>query len=69
MRRRELVDELEPLVERNDAGDAVRGEGERNRFSSSKDVSFVRLRPESVAEVRYDQMEGSRFRHPAQFER
>ncbi|WP_291051012.1 ATP-dependent DNA ligase [Herbiconiux sp.] len=69
VRRRELVDELEPLVERNDAGDAVRGEGERNRFSSSKDVSFVRLRPERVAEVRYDQMEGSRFRHTAQFER
>ncbi|WP_440709287.1 ATP-dependent DNA ligase [Herbiconiux sp. YIM B11900] len=69
VRRRELVDELAPLVERDDAGDAVRGEGERNRFSSSKDVSFVRLRPERVAEVRYDQMEGSRFRHTAQFER
>jgi ATP-dependent DNA ligase len=69
VRRRELVDELAPLVERDDAGGIVTGEGERNRFSSSKDVSFVRLRPERVVEVRYDQMEGSRFRHTVQFER
>jgi ATP-dependent DNA ligase len=32
-------------------------------------VSFIRLRPERVLEVRYDQMEGMRFRHTAQFER
>jgi len=69
VRRRELVDELAPLVEHDAAGGIVRGEGERNRFSASKDVSFVRLRPERVVEVRYDQMEGSRFRHTAQFER
>jgi ATP-dependent DNA ligase len=68
-RRLALVDELEPLVERDASGEMVRGEGERNRFSSSKDTSFVRLRPERVVEVRYDQMEGSRFRHTAQFER
>ena len=29
----------------------------------------MRLRPERVMEVRYDQMEGWRFRHTAQFER
>lgn len=29
----------------------------------------VRLRPERVLEVRYDQMEGLRFRHTVQFER
>jgi len=69
VRRRELVEELAPLVERDDAGDAVTGEGERSRFSGSKDVSFVRLRPELVLEVRYDQLEGSRFRHTVQFER
>lgn len=68
-RRRELVDELAPLVERDDAGDAVTDEGERSRFSGSKDVSFVRLRPERVLEVRYDQLEGSRFRHTVQFAR
>ncbi len=69
VRRRELVAELAPLVEHDAEGEIVRGEGERNRFSASKDVSFVRLRPERVVEVRYDQMEGSRFRHTVQFER
>lgn len=68
-RRRELVEELAPLVERDADGAAVTGEGERSRFSGSKDVSFVRLRPERVLEVRYDQMEGARFRHTVQFER
>ena len=68
-RRQQLVEELEPLVERDDAGAAVTGEGERSRFSGAKDVSFVRLRPERVLEVRYDQLEGARFRHTVQFER
>ena len=68
-RRQALVDELAPLVERDDSGDAVTAEGERSRFSGSKDVSFVRLRPERVLEVRYDQLEGARFRHTVQFER
>ncbi|QCR41210.1 ATP-dependent DNA ligase [Microbacterium sp. SGAir0570] len=68
-RRRELIDELEPLVERDAAGEAVTGESDRSRFASSKDVSFVRLRPELVLEVRYDQLEGRRFRHTVQFER
>ncbi len=68
-RRRELVDELAPYLLRDESGRPVRGEGERNRFSSGKDVSFARLRPELVAEVRYDQMEGDRFRHTVQFER
>lgn len=64
-----LVDELAPLVVRDGSGDAVTGETERSRFSANKDVSFVRLRPERVVEVRYDQMEGHRFRHSVQFER
>lgn len=68
-RRRELVDELAPLVERDAAGDAVTGESDRSRFAASKDVSFVKLRPELVLEVRYDQLEGQRFRHTVQFER
>jgi ATP-dependent DNA ligase len=68
-RRLELIDELAPLVERDESGEILTGERERNRFSSGKDVSFVRLRPTLVAEVRYDQMEGRRFRHTAQFER
>lgn len=68
-RRRELIDELAPLVERDEDGSAVTGETDRSRFSGSKDVSFVRLRPERVLEVRYDQLEGERFRHTVQFER
>lgn len=68
-RRQELVDELAPLVLRDDKGDIVTGETDRSRFSSGKDVSFVRLEPTRVIEVRYDQMEGMRFRHTAQFER
>ena len=45
------------------------GEGERSRFASGKDVSFVQLRPELVLEVRYDQLEKWRFRHTVQFVR
>jgi ATP-dependent DNA ligase len=68
-RRLELVAELAPLVQRDESGDAVTGETDRSRFSGSKDVSFVRLRPERVLEVRYDQLEGQRFRHTVQFAR
>jgi ATP-dependent DNA ligase len=68
-KRLELVDELEPLVTRDEEGVAVTGATERSRFSSGKDVSFVRLEPTRVLEVRYDQMEGSRFRHTVQFDR
>ena len=62
-RRLELVDELAPLVITDDQGDPVKGATDRSRFSSNKDVSFVRLRPERVVEVKFDQMEGPRFRH------
>ncbi|WP_448810758.1 ATP-dependent DNA ligase [Agromyces bauzanensis] len=68
-RRQQLVDELAPYVERDEAGAALTGETDRSRFAASKDVSFVRLRPELVMEVRYDQLEGMRFRHTVQFER
>ncbi len=68
-RRKSLAEELEPLVLRDDSGDAVTGETDRSRFSADRDVSYVRLRPERVLEVRYDQMEGSRFRHTVQLER
>jgi len=68
-RRLELVDELAPLVLHDESGAVVTGETERNRFSANKDTSFVRLRPERVLEVRYDHMEGERFRHTVQFDR
>jgi ATP-dependent DNA ligase len=69
-KRLELIDELAPLVERDESGEAIRGEGEKSRFQAGRaDSSFVRLRPEKVLEVRYDQLEGWRFRHTVQFER
>jgi ATP-dependent DNA ligase len=69
-RRLELVDELAPLVERDESGAAITGAGEKSRFTGAdKDMSFVKLRPERVLEVRYDQLEGWRFRHTVQFDR
>lgn len=76
--RRTLFTELQPLVTsfeghpwnwgaRMDAA-AVRNVG-GSRWNAGKDLSFVPLRPERVVEVRYDYMEGSRFRHLAQFNR
>jgi len=62
-RRLELVDQLAPLVLTDDQGDPVKGATDRSRFSSNKDMSFVMLRPEQVVEVKFDQMEGPRFRH------
>jgi ATP-dependent DNA ligase len=77
-RRRELLAELQPLVcdladhpWRRIAGQAeahARGH-EGSRWNPGKDLSFVPLRPERVLEVRYDHMEGTRFRHPPQFVR
>jgi ATP-dependent DNA ligase len=64
-----LVDELAPLVQKDEHGDVLVASSERNRFSGSRDTSFVPLEPTRVVEVRYDQMEGSRFRHTVQFDR
>ena len=43
--------------------------GGQSRWSSGKDLSWEPLRPELVAEVAYDHMQGNRFRHTAQFRR
>jgi ATP-dependent DNA ligase len=43
--------------------------GEGSRWNAGKDLSFTPLRPELVVEVRYDHMEGERFRHTTQFNR
>jgi ATP-dependent DNA ligase len=75
-RRRELLAELQPLV--IDVADhpwswaahaarAPRAPEGGSRWNPGKDLSFVPLRPERVVEVRYDYMEGARFRHPPQF--
>lgn len=66
-RRLELIDELAPLTETDGSGALSRGETDRSRFSGNKDVSFVRLHPERVVEVKFDQMEGRRFRHSVTF--
>jgi ATP-dependent DNA ligase len=78
-RRQELFEQLQPLVTDFDdhpwawAKQAEGGRTPRNaegsRWSGGKDLSFVPLKPELVVEVRYDHMEGERFRHTAQFSR
>jgi ATP-dependent DNA ligase len=77
--RRQLFKEVQPLVTTFDghpwnwAGEfaGVRNprEAEGSRWNAGKDLSFVPLRPERVAEVRYEHMEGTRFRHTAQWVR
>jgi len=78
-RRAELVDELEPLRLREgddhpwsrwaeaEAHQGQRLPGNVSRWNAQKDLSFVPLRPERVLEVKYEHMEGTRFRHLAHF--
>ncbi|MFD5578871.1 ATP-dependent DNA ligase [Streptomyces pseudogriseolus] len=81
-RRAELVEELEPLRLENVSGhpwaawadeaahETARLPGAPSRWTGKKDLSWVPLRPERVAEVAYDHMEnGQRFRHTARFRR
>ena len=48
---------------------ALRRPGVGSRWSAGKDLSWQPVRPELVVEVAYDHMQGSRFRHTAQFRR
>ncbi|MEO7352678.1 MAG: ATP-dependent DNA ligase [Marmoricola sp.] len=79
-RRAELLEELRPLE--CDIADHPWGEwqqwaianpdrvpGTQSRWSGGKDLSFTPVRPERVLEVKYDAMEGRRFRHTAHFKR
>ncbi len=78
-RRKELFEELQPLVTdaaahpwtsaRQEGGTRTPRNAEGSRWSGGKDLSFTPLRPERVLEVKYDHMEGVRFRHTAQFVR
>lgn len=81
-RRAELIEELEPLRMEDPSGhpwaawaeaaahESARLPGAPSRWSGKKDLSWVPLRPERVAEVAYDHMEnGVRFRHTARFRR
>jgi ATP-dependent DNA ligase len=77
--RRQLVDELEPLRHRaleehpwrewaDAMGDgSTRMPGGQSRWSAGKDLSWEPLRIERVCEVKYDHMQGDRFRHAAIF--
>src|SRR5262249_46923390 len=71
--RRNLFVELQPLVTTFDqhpwnwarmAGDArdTRWSQGGSRWNPGRDLSFTPLRPERVIEIRYDHMEGHRFR-------
>jgi ATP-dependent DNA ligase len=77
--RRQLVLELAPLRERAlddhpwrewavGPGDA-RMPGGQSRWSAGKDLSWEPLRIERVCEVKYDHLQGDRFRHGTTFQR
>ena len=82
--RKELVEELAPLRENAlenhpwqhwaEAQQQAAEEGQRlpgasSRWNRGKDLSWEPLRPERVCEVAFDHMQGTRFRHAAQFVR
>ncbi len=82
-KRKELVEFLAPYRENaldghpwrewafspDEAEAGRRVPGAQSRWSQGKDLSWEPLRPELVVEVAYDHMQGSRFRHTAQFRR
>ena len=80
-RRKELVSELAPLREgaledhpwrewaEFDTSNMTRMPGGQSRWSAGKDLSWEPLRVERVCEVKYDHMQGDRFRHAAVFQR
>ncbi len=50
-------------------GEITRMPGGQSRWSAGKDLSWEPLRIERVCEVKYDHMQGTRFRHAAVFQR
>src|SRR5262245_17110471 len=76
-RRAELAHELAPLrkdaldghpwAEWAEAGEGQRMPGGQSRWSAGKDLSWEPLRIERVAEVKYDHLQGRRFRHATTF--
>ncbi len=79
--RSELLDELEPLTHGALVGHPwadwanamahadARLPGAGSRWNAGKDLSWVALRVERVAEVTFGQLQNGRFRHGAQFQR
>ena len=80
-KRRELATLLEPLRKNSLKGhpwrdwanaasqEATRMPGAQSRWSAGKDLSWEPLRISRVAEVKYDHLQGDRFRHAAIFVR
>jgi ATP-dependent DNA ligase len=78
-KRAELVEELAPLRENAKdnhpwadwaaAQESQRMPGATSRWNRGKDLSWEPLRVERVAQVRYDHLQGNRFRHATTFER
>jgi ATP-dependent DNA ligase len=76
-KRIELVKYLEPYRKealsnhpwKREVADGDRMPGGQSRWSQGKDLSWEPVRPELVLEVAYEHMQGSRFRHMAQFRR
>ena len=74
-RRKEFVAVLEPFRADGAKGHPWQFEGEpggrvpggQSRWSAGKDLSWEPLRPELVAEVAYDHLQGDRFRHATSF--
>jgi ATP-dependent DNA ligase len=77
-KRRELAKELAPLRRHAreghpwrawaEAGDgSTRMPGGQSRWSAGKDLSWEPLRIERVCEVKYDHLQGDRFRHATTF--
>ena len=66
--RRELLAELRPLEGGTSFGGG-RAPGGPSRWTGDRDVSWVPLEPSLVCEVRFDFMQGARFRHAARFVR
>jgi ATP-dependent DNA ligase len=58
-RKRELRAELQPYET------GGRGSGDPSRWSAGRELEWVELRPELVAEVSYDHASGGRIRHGA----
>ena len=77
--RRQLAIELEPLRagaldghpwrDWASGGGGSRMPGAQSRWSAGKDLSWEPLRIERVCEVKYDHLQGDRFRHAAIFQR
>ena len=61
-RHNEIFDRVEPLLK----GAAERGFSEPNRWGTGE-LEESAVRPELVAEVRYDKVQGNRFRHGSRF--